>query len=100
MKLTSKLLENKGRYALHQETVLDIRPGAFVEYTSPKLYKKLKIKFDIYYSPEYPNEAGFDSFVIYDQILYLFQFTVKLLHDIKCFLKFFDNCIAIPSRKN
>ena len=38
MKLTSKLLENKRRYALRKGTVLDIRPGTFVEYTSPKLH--------------------------------------------------------------
>jgi hypothetical protein len=100
MKLTSKLLENQRRYALRKGTVLDVRPGTFVEYTSPKLHKKLQIKSDVYYSPEYPNEAGFDSFIIYNHILYLFQFTVKPKYDIKNFLKFFHKCTGIPSREN
>lgn len=100
MKLTSKLLEDKRQHALRKGTVLDVRPETFVLYTSPKLGDKLKIKSNLYYSPEYPNEAGFDSFIIHGDILYLFQFTIKTQHDIKDFLKFFDKCMGIPSREN
>ena len=100
IRLTSKSLENKRQHALRKGTVLDIRPETFVLYTSPKLGDKLKIKSNLYYSPEYPNEAGFDSFIIHGDILYLFQFTIKTQHDIKDFLKFFDKCMGIPSREN
>ena len=80
--------------------MLDIHPGTFVEYTSTKLHKRFKIKPDVYYSPGSSNqlEAGFVSFIIYNQILYLFQFTVKPKHDIKDFLGFFNNCTGIPSQ--
>jgi hypothetical protein len=100
IKLTPQLLEKKRRNALRQKTSLVIHPKTFVEYTSPKLSKKLTIKSDVYYSPASPNQVGFDSFIVHNHILYLFQFTVKPKHDIKDFVDFFSRCTGLPSQQN
>jgi hypothetical protein len=96
----SKLLEIKRRAAFRKRVSLDINPQTSVEFTSPKLRQKLKIKSDVYYSPAAPNQIGFDSFIVHDHILYLFQFTVKAKHDVKDFFDFFDKCTGLPSREH
>jgi hypothetical protein len=58
----------------------------------------LKIKPNVYYSPAAPNQIGFNSFIMHNHILYLFQFMVKAAHGIKDFLGFFDKCTGHPSR--
>jgi hypothetical protein len=100
IQLTPQPLEKKRRTALRKKTPLVIRPNTFVEYTSPKLSKKLTIKPDVYYSPASPNQVGFDSFIVHNYILYLFQFRVKPKHDIKDFFHFFSGCTGLPSRQH
>jgi hypothetical protein len=93
-------LENKRRAALRKRMSLDINPQTSIEFISPKLHKKLKIKSDVYYSPAAPNQIGFDSCIVNGHFLYLFQFIVKPNHDIKDFFDFFDKCTGLPSQEH
>jgi hypothetical protein len=76
---------------------VDIRPSSSVQFVSPKLNRKLKIKSNVYYTP---NQEGFDSFIKHDHILYLFQFTNAMTHGIKKFFPFFHKCTGHPPRRN
>jgi hypothetical protein len=99
-KLSPKLLGDKRQAALRKKRVFKLPFWVSVQHTSPKLHKKLTIRSDVYYSPASPNQFGFDSFVIHDDILYLFKFTIKAKHDIEDFFEFFDNCTGLPPRKD
>jgi hypothetical protein len=69
-------------------------------FTSPKdTGKKLKIIPNAYYTPAAPNQKGFDSFVLHNNILYLFQFTNAATHRIKDFFESFEACTGLPARK-
>lgn len=99
--LAFQLLEKEREAALKKRTPFDIRPSSSVEFIAQKLdRKKLKIEPDVYYSPAAPNQEGFDSFIMHNDILYLFQFTDATTHDIKDFIGFFDKCTGHPMRKD
>jgi hypothetical protein len=99
--LTPPSLEKARKAALDERTSLDIRPLSSFEFISPKRTRgKLKVKPDIYYTPAAPNQEGFDSFIVHDGILYLFQFTNATTHGIKDFFDFFAKCTGYPARKN
>jgi hypothetical protein len=55
-------------------------PQTFMTYKwpGPKVVKPF-----IYYIPESSNQVAFDSFVLVDQVLYMFQFTIASTHPIK-----------------
>ena len=40
--------------------------------------------FLMFYIPENTNQSAFDFFILVDDILYIFQMTVKPIHDINC----------------
>jgi hypothetical protein len=47
-------------------------------------YDKLgEIHSDVFYVPNSPNQVGFDSFILHDEILYIFQITIASKHLIK-----------------
>jgi len=99
-KLEPPSLEYARKAALKKRTPFDIRPSSSVEFISWKLTKKKpEIKPDVYYSPAAPNQEGFDSFIMHNGILYLFQFTNAATHDIKDFVDFFDKCTGHPARR-
>ena len=99
--LTPPSLEKARKAALEERTSLDIRPLSSFEFISPKQTgRKLKVEPDVYYTPAAPNQDRFDSFIIHDGILYLFQFTNATTHGIKDFFDFFANCTGYPARNN
>jgi hypothetical protein len=99
-KLSPQLLGDKPQAALRKRRDLQLRPWESIQYTSRKLHKRLTIRSDVYYLPAFPNQFGFDSFVVHDNILYLFKFTIKATHDIEDFFECFDNCTGLPPRKD
>jgi len=100
-KLTPPSLEKARKAALEERTSLDIRPLSSFEFISPKRTgRNLKVEPDVYYTPAAPNQEGFDSFIIHDGILYLFQFTNATTHGIKDCFDFFAKCTGYPPRKN
>jgi hypothetical protein len=56
---------------------------------------------DIYYAPYHPNQVAVDSFII-DNCLFIFQFTIASVHDIKKgILTFFSQkSLPLRSREN
>jgi hypothetical protein len=100
-KLAPPSLEKERKVALNKMTSFDICPSSSFEFTSGDLVKKkLKIRPDVYYSPVAPNQEGFDSFIMHNGILYLFQFTDATTYDIKDFVGFFDKCTGHPARQH
>jgi hypothetical protein len=99
-KLSPQLLGDKPQAALRKQRDLQLRPWQSIQYTSAKLHKRLTIRSRVYYLPAFPNQFGFDSFVVYDNILYFFKFTIKATHDIEDFFEFLDNCTGLPPRKD
>jgi hypothetical protein len=92
-------LEKARKAALKEGVSIDIRPSRSAV-ISPKPTSKMKIKPDVYYTPAAPNQAGFDSFIKYGQILYIFQFTNATTLGVKDFLPFFHDCVGHPAQKN
>lgn len=59
------------------------------------------ITSNVIYVPELPNQAGLNSFIVINGILYMFQFTVVEEHEIKPGLvDFFSNYTELPSMEN
>ena len=55
---------------------------------------------NVYYTLAAPNQKGFDSFILHNNILYLFQFTNAVTHGIKDFFESFETCTGLPARKH
>lgn len=58
---------------------VDIRPNHIFEYTDNRLQS---IEPNTFYVPEMTNQKVFDSFILLDGLLYIFQITVGMRHDI------------------
>ncbi len=58
---------------------VDIHPNRILEYTDNGLQS---IEPNVFYVPEMTNQKAFDSFVLLDGLLYIFQITVGMHHDI------------------
>ena len=94
-------LETARKAALKKRMSFDIRPSSTVEFIPQKIGgKKLRIKPNVYYSPAAPNQEGFDSFIVHDGTLYLFQFTNATTHVLKDFFDFFAKCSGYPAQKS
>jgi hypothetical protein len=58
---------------------VDIRPNCIHEYTDDGLHS---IEPNTFYVPEMTNQKFLDSFILLDGILYIFQITIGMQHDI------------------
>ena len=58
---------------------VNIHPNRTLEYTDNGLQS---IEPNVFYVPEVTNQKAFDSFILLDGLLYIFQITVGLKHDI------------------
>ena len=65
---------------LGQEFSVDIQPSKTLEYTNNGFES---LEPNVFYVPESTNESALDSFILVDDILYIFQMTIKPIHDIK-----------------
>ena len=82
--------------AWDSRTVLDVTPTDIQEYGDQE-FRELDPKPNIYYIPKMKNEEALDSFIWYDNYLYIFQFTVSKKHDIKPgFISRFTACNKFP----
>jgi hypothetical protein len=63
-------LEKARKAALKKKTFVDIHPSSSFVFISPKdIGKKLTIVPNVYYTPAAPNQKGFDSFILHNNIL-------------------------------
>jgi len=59
---------------------IDFQPHGIFQFPKPR---PEKISSDIYYLPKSPNQVAFDSFIVNNGALYIFQFTIAASHPIK-----------------
>jgi hypothetical protein len=64
---------------LGQQFSVDIQPSKTFEYTDHGLES---LEPNVFYVPEKTNRSAFDSFILVNDILYIFQMTIKPIHDI------------------
>jgi hypothetical protein len=76
----NKSLERMRQQALEDGIVLIIRPVAISEYSNNG---PTSIDTGVFYVPEAGNQVALDSFILLDGVLYIFQFTVGTVHNIK-----------------
>jgi hypothetical protein len=95
--LYAEELETKRQVALHNCAALDVCPTSSVVYDR----LDLALKQNVYYIPKKMNEIAFDSFIVKNGLLHLFQFTVSPDHDINDkLITRFEECIDVPTRDN
>jgi hypothetical protein len=95
--LYAQELEEKRQVALLDCVALDVEPA------SSFVYDRLAFPLEqnVYYVPKKLNEAAFDSFILKDGLLYLFQFTVSPKHDInEALITRFQDCADVPTPDN
>ena len=61
---------------------IDFKPLSTIQFPKPRPRPE-ELSSGIYYVPESPNQVGFDSFIVKNKILYIFQFTIADSHPIK-----------------
>ena len=88
-------LEKKRQVALRHCVTLEVHHPSFFVYDR----LAFALRQNVYYIPKKLNEAVFASFILKDDILYLFQFTVFEEHRIndKLILRF-EECTNVPPR--
>jgi len=59
---------------------IQFKPTNVVEYDGSKLSG---LQAGVFYVPTSSNESAFDSFILVDQVLYIFQFSIAASHEIK-----------------
>ena len=72
-------LEISRRQASSQLVSVDIQPSETLEYMDDGLES---LEPNVFYVPEKTNKSALDSFILIDDILYIFQMTIKPIHDI------------------
>jgi len=61
---------------------IGFKPHGIIQFPKPRPDRD-QLGSDIYYVPESPNEVAFDSFIMNNGVLYIFQFTIMDSHPIK-----------------
>jgi len=74
---------------------VNIRPIHILEYTDKGLQS---IEPNVFYVPEMTNQKAFDSFILLDGLLYIFQITIGMRHDINRGLIDFADKFSFPRR--
>jgi hypothetical protein len=62
------------------QPLIRFEPHSTFQYPKPR---PIQVSSDIYYIPESPNQVAFDSFIVNNGALYMFQFTIGDSHPIK-----------------
>jgi hypothetical protein len=66
-------LEERREVAFHESVILNVRPSRARVYDG----QGLDPEPGVYYLAKKPSQASLDSFILYDDILYIFRFTVS-----------------------
>lgn len=67
------------RQTVSNQLTADIRPNRTLEYTDNGMQS---VEPDVFYVPAITNQKAFDSFILLNGLLYIFQITVGFKHDI------------------
>jgi hypothetical protein len=98
VRLDNKSLEASRSDALQAFLEINIKPSQTVAYSDNG---SSHISSEILYIPELTNQVAFDSFILLDNILYIFQFTISAGHDIKPgLIDFLGQFSGLPSMEN
>jgi len=91
-------LEELRKDALSRTGLLKVSPSETREYNARE---PVHIMSDIYYLPKQENQVAFDSFILHENFLHIFQFTGAKQHGInKGLVSFFEKCDAVPPHAN
>jgi len=95
------LMRNPSLEAAHQQVLgqwltVKIQPKKTLEYTDDGLQS---IEPDVFYVPSLDNQIAFDSFILLDDLLYIFQMTITSSHDINQGLIAVANSYSFPPRE-
>ena len=74
-----RCLEISRLQALSQRVSVDIQLSETLEYMDDELES---LESNVFYVPEKTNKSALDSFILLGDILYIFQMTIKPIHDI------------------
>jgi len=97
-KLANTCLEKLRCEALQQAKRFNMVPTSIFFYDENKAYD---IRPSAYYIPLGSNQVALDSFVIKNDVLYIFQFTAGKTHDVKDgLISFLKKCQNIPAFRN
>jgi len=83
------------RQTVSNRPTVDIRPNRTLEYTDNGMQS---IEPNVFYVPANTNQKAFDSFILLNGLLYIFQITVGLKHDINHGLIDIANNHSFPPR--
>jgi hypothetical protein len=79
---------------------LNVSPADTYEYGDHE-FREIDPKPNIYYIPKMTNEEALDSFILYGEHLFMFQFTVSNQHNIETgFISRFTACDKFPQPSN
>jgi hypothetical protein len=73
--------DSVGATATDTSLPISFKPQGTIQYPKPRPSAS-EIGSGIYYVPESPNQAAFDSFIVEDGVLHIFQFTIEASHTI------------------
>lgn len=92
--LNNSKLEQFRQQALQQEMRIDANPSRTEEFPDDG---PSSITSDVFYVPEATNHEALDSFILLNNHLFIFQFTIGQTHGIKPgLLRFFERCKGAP----
>ena len=90
-------LEAIRQTVLARKSTLVVSPSGTCEYCESDV--KARIKPDVYYMPRSANQVAFDSFILHDGHLFIFQFTGGKSRQVKFgLITFLAQCANIPER--
>ena len=81
---------------LGQRLAVKIQPKKTLEYKDDGLQS---IESDVFYVPSLDNQTAFHSFILLDNLLYIFQMTIASSHDINQGLITVANSYSFPPRE-
>jgi len=93
--LVNKSLDKFREQALNEQFELNIPEPKMVEYGDDG---PSSITANVLYLPKLTNQVALDSFILFKNILYIFQFTIGRKHDIEAGLvDWYKRCSGVPS---
>jgi hypothetical protein len=93
--LRNTSLETSREQALDQQVSVDIQPSKTLEYMDDGLKS---LEPNVFYVPAKTNQSAFDSFILVDGVIYIFQMTTRTKHGINSRLVDSAHRFHCPSR--
>lgn len=80
---TSANQSSTGPVGAHSSITVDFSPREIVEYEDEEITIQQEEIEGVFFVPKLTNQIVFDSFIVFDGVLYIFQFTIATEHNIK-----------------